>query len=282
MVEELNDKVIVMTGATSGLGKAAAKEFLKKGATLIVLYRNNDKLISLQEELEGNGKLVGISCDLNSSESIKKACDEINEGYKKLDILINNAGLWSFDFEESNDGIEKTFQVNVLSPYILIKELKDLLLKSSSPKVITTASALYQGPIDFEDIEYRENFSGYKSYRQSKLAVILLTRLLAKRESEILYVTQHPGLVSTGLVRGGNWFAKLFFKLFGKSPEKGAETLIHLVESPSDNLKSGEFYANQKVKKTSTKESNDLELAEKLENEVRYYIESKLDYVNIK
>jgi len=282
MEKKLNDKIIVMTGATSGLGKAAAKRFVENGATLIVLYRNKDKLIDLQKELDDKSVIVGILCDLASSASIKNACEEIKKSYDRLDILINNAGIWSFDFQESADGIEKTFHVNVLSPYILIKELHDLLLKSSSPKVITTASGLYQGSLNFEDIEYREKFSGYKAYRQSKLAVILLTRLLAKKETEIVYVTQHPGLVSTGLARGGNWFAKLFFKFFGKSPEKGAKTLIHLVESPSENLKSGEFYANQKVTKTSTNESNDLEIAEKLENEVRFYIESKLNHLNLK
>lgn len=282
MEKNLSNKKIVMTGATSGLGKVAAKDFIENGATLIVLYRNKEKLIELKKELSDNGVVVGILCDLNSSASVKNACDEIKKSYDRLDVLINNAGLWSFDFQESADKIEKTFHVNVLSPYILIKELKGLLLKSNSPKVITTASGLHQGSINFEDIEYRENYSGYKTYRQSKLAVILLTRLFAKRESEIVYVTQHPGLVSTGLVRDGNWFAKMFFKIFGKSPKEGAKTLQYLVKNPSENLKTGEYYANEKVKKTSTKESNNLELAKKLENEVEHYIDSKLQHVNLK
>lgn len=281
MDKKLKNKIIVMTGATSGLGSAAAKKFVEEGATLIVFYRNKEKLIALKEELGENGELIGLLCDLSSSASLKKSCDEVKNRYNNIDIIINNAGVWSFDFKESEDGIEKTFQINVLSPYIIIHELKDLLLKSDSPKVITTASALYQGGINFQDIEYRSNYSGYKAYRQSKLAVILLMRFFAKKEPEILYVSQHPGLVNTGLVRGGNWFAKLFFKLFGKSPEKGAETLVYLVETPTKQLKSGAFYANSHVKKTTTKESNDLELAEKLEKEIKSFIESKFDYIGL-
>lgn len=278
----MKDKVVVMTGATSGLGSAAAKKIVNEGATLIAFYRNKDKLTSLKEEITGSGKLIGVYCDLSSSESLKKACDEIKESHNRVDVLINNAGLWSFDFDETTDGVEKTFQVNVLSPYIIINELNSLLLESDSPKVITTASALYQGDINFDDIEYRSNFSGYKAYRQSKLAVILLMRLLAQKNSNIVYVSQHPGLVNTGLVRGGNWFAKLFFKIFGKSPEKGAETLIYLVTKPTSELKTGEFYANKQVKKTKTKESNDLELAEKLEKAVKSFIDSKFDYISLK
>lgn len=281
MEKKLSNKVIVMTGATSGLGKAAAKQFLENGATLIALYRNKDKFNTLKNEVNGDGELKGITCDLGSSKSLQNACDEIKKSFDSIDVLINNAGLWSFDFQESVDQVEKTFQVNVLSPYILIKELTHLLQNSASPKVITTASALHQGSINFEDIEYRDSFSGFKTYRQSKLAVILLTRLFAHRASKILYVTQHPGLVNTGLVRGGNWFAKLFFKLFGKSPEAGAKTLIYLVSSPSKDLDSGEYYANRKVQKTKTNESNDLELARKLENEVKKIIKSKFEHIKI-
>ncbi|MDX1652372.1 MAG: SDR family NAD(P)-dependent oxidoreductase [Brumimicrobium sp.] len=273
MEKQLSNKVILMTGATSGLGKAAALELLENDATLIVLYRNKDKFLQLEKENGSIGEIVGLHCDLSSFSSLKMALDEVRKSYDQLDIIINNAGVWSFDFSETADGIEKTFQVNVLAPYIIMQYLKDLLFKDKdASKVITTASGLHQGTIQFDDIEYRNKYSGYKAYRQSKLGVILLTRLLGEREDDIVYVTQHPGLVSTGLARGGNWFARLFFKLFGKSLEKGAETLVYLVKTPADKLKSGEYYADKKVKKTDTSVSRNIDVARKLESEIKEMI----------
>ncbi|MFP4556246.1 MAG: SDR family NAD(P)-dependent oxidoreductase [Bacteroidales bacterium] len=270
-MKNVNGKVILFTGGTSGLGRVAVKQLAVSGAKLLITNRDNAKGQKLIEELASEnpdlkGSIELIESDFNSLASVKKACDKVKDATTKLDAIVNNAGTWNFEFSETEDGIENTLQVNVLVPVLIINELKELLLKSENPKVINTASALHQGELNLDDLELRNSFSGFKAYRQSKLGIILLTRLYqTKYESTgINFYSQHPGLVDTGLVRKGGWFAKQFFKVFGKSPEKGAKTLLHLLETPSAELKGGEYYKNCKVSKTDTKTSYNIDLAKRL------------------
>lgn len=266
----MKTKTIVFLGGTSGIGRAAVKHLLNSDYRLIILYRSQAKL---EDTLQGNQKsVVQIPCDLCSISSIQSACEAIKTFTEKVDILVNNAGMWEFGGrQESQDGIETTFQVNVLAPYFFQEALRDLMLNSDEPRVITTASALHTGTINFKDIEFKQNFSGFKAYRQSKLSVVLLTRLWAKENDKIQYFCFHPGVVSTELGRSAGWLAKTFFKWFGISPEKGAETLIHLIESPSNTLLSGEYYTKKKAAKTFTKASYDLNEAKKLKEVVAGY-----------
>ena len=247
-----------MTGGTDGLGLAALKEWLKNGHKVLLLARNPSKCTVTSDKLEI------ISCDLASLKSMKKAVDVINEKIDAIDALVHNAGMWAFSFAETEDGVEQTLQVNVLAPIWLTNALTPLLLNAPSPRVITSASGLHQGEINFDDIEFRNSFSGFKAYRQSKLAVIVWTRYMARKETRIFWATQHPGVVNTQLVRDGGWLANLFFRLFGKSPEKGAETLVHLVESSLDSLDTGEYYKNKRKAKTDTLASYDLRSGPKL------------------
>lgn len=249
---------IVMTGGTSGIGLAALKHFLKQGHQVTVLARNPDKL-TIKDD-----KLTVIEADLNSIKSIKEAIETIRNTHEQVDALLNNAGVWAFKFTESDDGIEETFQVNVLAPILLTRELLPLLKKANSPKVITTSSGLHQGKIYFDDLEFRKSFSSFKAYRQSKLCEIVWTRYMSKKEPDVFWATVHPGVVNTELARTGGFFVKLFFRLFGKSPEKGAQTLIYLTEENIDNLQTGEYYKNKKKAKTDTLASYDLRAAPKL------------------
>lgn len=279
MTPKLAEQIIVMTGATSGLGRVACLSFANSGAKMVVLVRSMSKGKQLVNELKDfatpkKGSIDLIECDLADLNQVKNACDKIIENYDRIDCLINNAGIWNFSEIKSKDAIELTLQVNTLVPYYIIKRLTPLLEKSKIPKIITTASALHQGEVNFEDIEWTKGYSSFKAYRQSKLMVILLTRLLATQEEykSMKLVTQHPGLVDTGLVRSGNWISRLFFKIFGISPEKGAETLIHLVEIEQDKLISGAYYASSREKKTSTAYSNNLNYAAKVEELTKKYL----------
>jgi NAD(P)-dependent dehydrogenase (short-subunit alcohol dehydrogenase family) len=272
-MNNVNEKIILFTGGTSGLGRVAVKQLAVDGAKILLTVRDNAKGQKLIEELNDEnpdlkGSIELIECDFNSLGSVKLACSNIKESTSRLDALVNNAGTWNFKFTETEDGIENTLQVNLLAPVILINELKGLLQRSDSPKVINTASALHQGSINLGDLELRNKFSGFKAYRQSKLGIILLSRLYQKRFEDlgIDFYSQHPGVVNTDLVRKGGWFSKQFFKIFGKSSEKGAKTLLHLLQTPSTDLKGGEYYKNCKMSKTDTKTSYNIELAEKLDD----------------
>ena len=217
-----------------------------------------------------------IKCDLSSFQSVVEACDEVRSKCEQIHLLLLNAGLWNFEFIASKDQIEETFQVNVIAPVLIFKRLQDLLPTDNSSKVILTSSGLHQGTIYFEDIEFRKRFSGFKSYRQSKLAVLLLTRLFANKSTYagISFYCVHPGVVNTKLGRNAGWFANLFFKLIGKSPQKGARTHIHLIDESTENLTSGGYYANSRMVKT-TRQSYDLEMAERLEQVIQNYFDVK-------
>jgi NAD(P)-dependent dehydrogenase (short-subunit alcohol dehydrogenase family) len=267
------ESTILMTGATSGLGKVAALSLAKNGHQLIILARNSrkaDELVAACGEWAKN--IDVIPCDLSSLTEVRNAIDHVKVHYQKLDMLINNAGLWNTKQIKTVDGIEQTWQVNLLVPYLLMKEFQPLLALSKSPKIINTASALHSGTINFKDIEFNKSFNGFKAYRQSKLGVILITRYLATRWDIPIYA-QHPGLVRTDLGRSFGWLFVAIFKLMGISPEEGAQNLLYLTKTSSEDLKSGEYYAKQKIQKI-TKESYDLSEAKRLCDTLEHYLEN--------
>lgn len=258
-------KTIFMTGATSGFGKISALKAANKGATLIVLARNKVKGQNLVEDFklkfpDGLGKIDIVEGDLNSFESIQKACQEVVLKYPIIDLIVNNAGIMNFEPLKTVDGIEETFQVNFLSPLLICHLLFDSLKKPDSGKIIFTSSGLHKGEIDFENLEFENKFSSFKVYSQSKLAVILICRILGKslKSQEISIYSQHPGMVRTELGRSAGWFSKLIFYFLGKSAEVGSETLTYLIESKHTELETGEYYANKKVTKSSQQSYDDL------------------------
>ena len=271
---KLKNKIIFMTGATSGFVKVAACHMASQGALVVATSRNQEKghelLASyLKNYPDGKGQIDLIKCDLDSFESIVSACHEVQKKYDRLDMIINNAGVMNFNFRASANDIEQTFQINLLAPVLIIHLLSGMLEQSPEPKIINTASALHQGIIHFEDLESRKKFTGFDAYRQSKLGIILISRYLAEKNINIY--SQHPGLVKTELGRDFNRLAKAIFRLMGKSPKKGARTLLNLVETPVKDLTSGEYYADCKIKKI-TEESYDLAVAEKLLETTRSYL----------
>lgn len=266
----MEGRFIFMTGATSGLGKEACCSLANEGAHMIIAARSVEKGKDLMEYYKkkfphGKGSINVYKGDLSSFSSVSELCEQVNAKYNSLDMIILNAGIMNFKFLESTDGIEETLQVNVLSNILIIDSLWELLKKSGDAKLIITASALHRGSIHFEDIEFRRSFSSYKSYSQSKLAVILLTRYLAAPLSKyaIGVYAQHPGIVNTNLGDRAGALSRFIFKMMGKSPEKGAENLLFLCRTDNKDLQTGEYYAKMRVKKI-TKESYDLSMAKKL------------------
>ena len=276
-------KTIFITGSTSGIGLVAASELASHGNKVLATARNMERGKELLTHYRknypnGKGTIQIVVCDLSSFESIVKACEKVRIENSCIDVLINNAGVWNFSYRESQNKIEETLHVNVLAPLLINYLLLDVLSKSNTAKSIFAASALHQGEVDFSNLENKEHFSGFNAYRQSKLEVILLCRLLAKKLASInigVYC-EHPGLVSTKLGRDANWFSNLFFRVFGLPAYKGAQTLIYLAEENKTNLVSGEYYTKKKVKKI-TKQSNDMIVAQKLLDKLEVYIR---DYIS--
>ncbi|HXB13432.1 MAG TPA: SDR family NAD(P)-dependent oxidoreductase [Bacteroidia bacterium] len=271
-------KIIFITGATSGIGLVTACELAADGHTVIATARSSEKGNLLLEHCRKNyfgnsGKIEIELCDLSSFESIVNTCNTVKARYSQIDTIINNAGTWNSGFRESKDKIEETLQVNVLAPLLINHLLYSSLAKSPDAKSIFTASALHQGYVDFSNLEFRNRFSGFKSYRQSKLEIILLCRLLAKKlaQSNIGVYCQHPGLVNTNLSRDAGWFFSLVFRFAGISPKKGAETLIYLAKQDKAHLVSGEYYTLKAVKKI-TPQSYDMQVAQRLSDKLKTYL----------
>jgi NAD(P)-dependent dehydrogenase (short-subunit alcohol dehydrogenase family) len=271
-------KTIFITGATSGIGLVTACELAAHGNNVIATARSQEKgehlLSGYQRSYGGkSGTIEIVKCDLSSFESIADACNQVKAKHEYIDTLINNAGVWNFQYQESKNHIEEIFHVNVLAPLLINHLLFDLLVKSKEAKSIFAASALHQGDVDFSNLESRNNFSGVRAYRQSKLEVILICRWLAKRleDKGVGVYCEHPGFVSTNLGRNANWFAKLFFRFMAIPPEKGAQTLIYLAEEDKGHLVTGEYYYLKAVKKI-TPQSYDMEVAQRLIDNLKTYL----------
>lgn len=251
---------ILITGVTSGFGHDVLNELISQSDMVYIFARDTQKAKGLLGSYENIQILPGNLSDL---EEIKISCEELVTKNVRLDQIVLNAGTWNFSCQLSKNGIEEIFQVNLLSNLLIIDMLLNQL--NSKGRIILTSSGLHQGEINFNDIELRSKFSGFKSYRQSKLGVILLTKKLSAllKDNDYKIVCQHPGLVKTKLARDAGLFSRLFFNVFGKSSSKGAKTLKHLINMPYEDLVSGEYYSNCRVTKT-TDYSNDLQIATKL------------------
>ena len=245
-------KNVLITGATSGIGKVASIELANAGHHVLALSRNPAKSQTLLDDYnetqsQTKGKLEIVKGDLSILEGLQDAIDDVKERIDQPDILINNAGIWNFSFRESANHIEETLQVNVLAPAILTHAFLPEMTKNGG-RLIFTSSGLHQGEINFEDMEFRSKYSGFKAYRQSKLMNIMIARYLSQKYGAmgLEAYSQHPGFVNTKLGRDAPLLARLFFKWFGKSPAKGAHNLIYLSKEEVENLENGAYYKDMK------------------------------------
>ncbi|MBL8634709.1 MAG: SDR family NAD(P)-dependent oxidoreductase [Myxococcales bacterium] len=272
MANELNGKVFLVTGATEGIGKAAALEFAKRGATLVLVGRNKEKSERVVADLKSqsqNDKIDLLLGDMSKLADVRAVAAAFSKKYDRLDVLVNNAGAYFADYKLSPDGYEQTFALNHLGYFLLTHELLPLLRKTSGARVVSTSSAAHQtGKMDLQTIAKRDGKSaGFSAYGDSKLCNILFTRTLAQREKGIAINCFHPGFVQTGFGQNNEGLMssliRVTAKLFARTPEKGAETLIWLATSSDAAKLSGEYCFDCKPHK-STKLAQDMTVAEGL------------------
>ena len=271
---ELNNKTIVISGATNGIGKAAAIELSKENPKLLFTYRNQkltDELLAEIKNLSPDTQVHSVYCDFSNQDSIKKCADEINNLCEKIDLLINNAGVVNTSYHETHEGIEITFAVNHLGYFLFTNLLLNKLKGENETRIINVSSAAHAfvKEMQWEDINYKSNFGqGLRCYGQSKLANLLFTRYLAiKLSTENISVNAiHPGGVNTSLgSQNKAWYSKplrLILRPFFRSPLKGAESIIYLATKQDDGV-TGEYFFNSKIHKSSAYSKN-LEEAHKL------------------
>ncbi len=272
----MKGKIVLITGATSGIGKETAQGLAMLGATVVIITRDEQRGEQTRQELIQTTKNTNIDvlfCDLASFASIRDCCREFLKKYHALHVLINNAGIVDYHRRESKDGIENTFAVNYLAPFLMTNLLLEVLKKSAPARIINLTSGLHSGTIHFNDLEFKHGFSGMKVYGHSKLAIILFTRLLAEKlkGTGVTVNCVNPGMSATNLGRDAGWFSKKFFKLFAKETSIGAQTPIYLASAPEIETTTGEYFEKKSVKKTKT-ETYDMNAAKKLWDISKTYV----------
>ncbi len=274
MSTELAGKVILVTGATEGIGKAAAFDFAKRGATVALVGRNKEKsekvLAEVQAQCDG-GQAELFLADVSRMSDVRSLAAAFKAKHDRLDVLVNNAGAVFNKYQISSDNLEMTFALNHVGYFLLTTLLLDLLKRTPGARVVSTSSdAHLTGKVDVDTIATRPNRdAGFRSYGDSKLANILFTKELARR-LEGTGVTAncfHPGVVKTGFGLNNTGLVAMAIKTLGpiffRTHEKGAETLIWLATSPEAASVTGEYFHDLKVSRTS-KLAKDAALAGKL------------------
>lgn len=269
--DTMRGKTVIVTGANSGIGKALAGELLKLQARVIMACRDQRSAEEAARDIKEQagpeqGEVVIKHLDLASLRSVRKFCEEINEEESKIDVLINNAGIYQCPYSKTEDGFEMQFGVNHLGHFLLTHLLLDLLKTSAPSRVVVVSSKLYKyGQINFDDLNSENNYDKAFCYSQSKLANLLFTLELA-RQLEGTGVTVNaltPGIVRTGLGRHVQipFLAKPLFHLaslvFFKSPLEGAQTPLYLACSPEVEGVSGKCFAYCKEEQLMAKATDD-------------------------
>jgi retinol dehydrogenase-12 len=259
-------KVCFITGATDGIGKAAAHALALQGAQLLIHGRDPDKGARAVAELIAHSRNPAIEflpADFSSLADVRGLAAAVMQRTPHIDVLINNAGGMFVNHSVSQDGYELTFAVNHLAPFLLTQLLLDTLRCASQARIVTTASHAHRGAtLVFADQQGTRKYSAMGAYGRSKLANILFTRALARRleGSAVTATCLHPGFVRTSIARDLGAIPRGLFRLmapFIRSPQQGAQTLVYLATSADVQGASGGYYVDCKLTQPSAAAQDD-------------------------
>ncbi|NHJ48505.1 MAG: SDR family oxidoreductase [Asgard group archaeon] len=280
-VNDLSDKIVVITGATSGIGKEAAKELARMKATVVILARNMDLASKVKDEIEeysSNTKTKFIQCDLSSLASVKTAAEMIKTNYPKIDVLFNNAGIFNKKRLETEDGFENTFGVNYLAHFYLTLLLIDNLKAGAPSRIINVSSNihLFFG-LKINDLQSEKRYRSQIAYANAKSAIVLFTYELHNRltDTGITANVFHPGKVLTKMTTDS--FPKFFLKLARGflTPKQASESMIYIATSDELTNISGKYFQKSEIKKSS-KQSYDKDLQKLLWDKSLEMIQEKM------
>ena len=260
------DKICLVTGGNSGIGKSVALGLAKMGATVVVVSRNKEKgetAVTDTVEKSGNKNVELIQADMSSQNSIHQLVNEFRARHEKLHLLINNAGVYLTKRSETEDGLESTFAVNHLGPFLLTSLLVDILKASAPSRIVNVTSDAHKGArVNFDDLQGERKFSGWQAYGQSKLAMILYTRGLAKKleGTGVTVNSAHPGVVRTNFAKNNGGLVMLGFRFLGMffiSPESAAKRILYVATSPDLEGVTGKYFTKMHEVKSSQESYDD-------------------------
>ena len=254
VARDMQGKMILITGANSGIGKETTRALAKKGAVIVMACRNLNKANPVCEAIKqesGNEKIEVMQMDLTSLSSIKEFINQFCQKYQQLNILINNAGVMCAEREETTERFNRVMATNYLGPFLLTNLLLPLLKQTPESRIINVSSVAHLwGHIDLNDLNLEKRFSFTGPYASSKLAIVFFTQELAERlrNTNITVNALHPGVVATNLYRigpEGRWYQSLFSRIVSCvmiSPEEGAQTSIYLASSDLVRGVTGKYF----------------------------------------
>lgn len=264
-------KIIVITGANSGIGLETTRELARGGATLVMACRDLARAKAARADIAASvpgAKLELVSLDLASLASVRACAETLKSQWPRIDVLINNAGLFPFKRQLTEDGFEMQFGVNHLAHFLLTQSLMPALLAAERPRVVNVASMMHHlGKIDFGSFRGETSYGALKAYAQSKLCNVLFARELARRHGGdgLVSFSLHPGPVGTNIM-GRGLVNRTLYRLIGAymSAKRGARTSVHLASADGIEGSSGAYYDEFLKVKPGSKLSQDAALATKL------------------
>lgn len=253
----MRGKTVLVTGATNGIGLVTARELAGAGARVHIVGRDPEKTARVAREIGAAGTLIA---DLSELAQVRRSAAEFREREERLDVLVNNAGAFYAGRQETREGVEMTWALNHLAPFVLTRELLGLLRAAPQARVVTVSSAAHaQGRLRWDDPEFRRGYRGWQAYAQSKLANVLFARELARREPELRSNSLHPGLVRSGFAHNNPGLVGRLWSVvdrFGITPEEGAQTSLRLASDPSLTV-SGRYFSDERLKTPAPQAQDD-------------------------
>jgi retinol dehydrogenase 14 len=256
----MTGKTVLITGGTGGIGRAAAIGLASMGARVAITGRDPSRAVAAAHEivrLSGNPSVDVFVADLSSQGDVRRLAGEVLAAYPRLDVLLNNVGGFWAHRHVTADGLEHTFALNHLAPFLLTNLLLERLVASAPARIVTVSSAAHSmGKLDFDDLMAERNYSGQRAYNQSKLGNVMFTYELARRlaGTGVTATALHPGVTSTGF--GAEDAVRVMAPLvallrpFMKSPERGADTAVYLASAAGADGVTGLYFADSKARKS--------------------------------
>jgi NAD(P)-dependent dehydrogenase (short-subunit alcohol dehydrogenase family) len=266
----MTGKTVLVTGGTAGIGKATALGLATMGAHVAIVGRQRGRIEYTAAEIAaaGGGQVDAFVADLSSQAEVRRMAAEVLQRLPRIDVLVNNVGGYWNTRQLTVDGLERTFALNHLAPFLLTNLLLDRLEHSAPARVVTVSSKAHAaGRMDFDDLQGERSYSGARAYSQSKLANILFTAELARRlqGTSVTVNALHPGVVRTSFGAEDPGRAQRMFtpymRRFMKTPEEGAATSIYLSTAPELNQVTGRYFADKEPKRSSKRSYEEIAAA---------------------